>query len=315
MNQPARQVHNADAMKQHPKAAMDIHSELRAPNAQVQLVHYRFDEPPESVVYMDSTIRVELCLTARHRSARACFTERWSADRFERIGEIFVVPPTIDMAARSDEDRPMTSLVCQLELAPVMALFDRLPDLTERFLLLGLDVRDANVRYVLLRLADEARHPGFASQILVESLAAQLGVDLLRYGAALPERITHGGLAPWQLHRIEERLLDLSETPTLHELAELCRLSVRQLTRSFRIARGCSVGAYVADRQITHAKRRLAVDESVASIAATMGFSSSSNFCSAFRRATGLTPGQYRQSLYAHSPLPQLRHQDDLVHT
>ena len=88
-------------MKQHVKAAMDVQSELRAPNAQVQLVHYRFDEPPESVVHMDSTIRVELCLTARHRSARACFTERWSANRFERIGEVFVVPPTIDMAARS----------------------------------------------------------------------------------------------------------------------------------------------------------------------------------------------------------------------
>lgn len=216
-----------------------------------------------------------------------------------------MLPPTIDMAARSDEDRSLSSVICLLRLPPVLALFDRLPDLTERFLLLSLDVRDANVRQVLLRLADELRHPGFASRILTESLAAQLSVDLLRYGAALPERITHGGLAPWQLNRIEERLLEAREAPSLQELAALCRLSVRQLTRSFRAARGCSIGAHVADRQITQAKRRLAADESVAAIAATMGFSSSSNFCSTFRRATGMTPGQYRQSLSSQCVVPR----------
>src|SRR3546814_9199915 len=49
-----------------------------------------------------------------------------------------------------------------------MALFDSLPEFTNRFLMLCLDVRDASVRHLMLRLADEARHPGFASQILVE---------------------------------------------------------------------------------------------------------------------------------------------------
>ncbi len=224
--------------------------------------------------------------------------------RFERIGEVFVLPPTLDMLARSDEVSPLTSLICLLELPPVLALFDRIPDFSERFLLLGLDVRDANVRYSLMRLADEARHPGFASQILVESIAAQLGVDLLRYGAALPERAIQGGLAPWQLRRIEERLAEVRESPGLHELAGLCGISVRQLTRSFRAARGCSVSTYVGDRQIMHAKRLLAAGENVVAIAGKLGFSSSSNFCAAFRRIEGVTPGQYRQSLSARRASP-----------
>jgi AraC family transcriptional regulator len=283
---------------------MDVQAELSAPSAQVRLVQYHFREPPESVVRMEDKIRVELCLSTRHRSARACFSERWSSSRFERIGEVFALPPTIDMTARSDEDRSLSSIICLLELPPVLALFDRLPDLSDRFLLQGLDIRDPNVRHGLLRLADEARHPGFASQIIVESIATQVSVDLLRYGAALPERAAQGGLAPWQLRRIEERLMEMREAPTLHELAALCRLSVRQLTRGFRVARGCSVGTHVADRQITHAKRRLAADESVATIATTFGFSSSSNFCTAFRRATGLTPGQYRQSLRSRCAVP-----------
>ena len=292
------------------RASLDVEAELQAPSAQVQLVEYRFAEPPASVLHIADKIRIELCLNARHRSARASFVDHWTPGHFERIGELFVLPPTLDMAVRADEERPLKSLVCLLEVPPVLALFDRVPDFTDRFLMLGLDVRDANVRYLMLRLADEARHPGFASQILVESIAAQMGVDLLRYGAALPERKVQGGLAPWQLRRIEERLGEVRASPTLHELAALCRISVRQLTRSFRTARGCSVGTYVADRQITHARRLLADDESVATVAARLGFASSSNFCTAFRRATGLTPGQYRQSLssrrhlYVAGPLP-----------
>ncbi|WP_428311826.1 helix-turn-helix transcriptional regulator [Hydrocarboniphaga sp.] len=275
---------------------MLVEAQLSTTSARVQRVRYDFSAPPASVLRIDDSIRVELCLNSRHRSARACFVDHWSSSHYERIGELFVLPPTVDMAACSDEARSLSSLVCQLELPPILALFDRLPDMDTRFLLLGLDVRDANVRHQMLRLADEVMNPGFASKILVESIAAQMGVDLLRYGAALPERPLQGQLAPWQLRRIEERLAEVRESAGLQELAALCGVSVRQLTRSFRAVRGCSVGDYVAERQITHAMRLLAADESVASVASRLGFSSSSNFCSAFRRGAGITPGQYQQS-------------------
>jgi AraC family transcriptional regulator len=85
------------------------------------------------------------------------------------------------------------------------------------------------------------------------------------------------------------------EAPTLAELAALCRLSVRQLTRGFRASRGCSVGEYVAQSQVDHARQLLARDESVKAVAHSLGFSSPSKFSSAFRRATGQTPRQFRQ--------------------
>lgn len=284
-------------MNQAARATMQIEAQIDAPSVQVQLVRYRFGEPPESTLRLEDRIRVELCLNARHRSARACFPDLWRRSRFERIGELFALPPTIDAQVRSDEDRPLSSLLCHLSLPPVLALFDRIPELDERFLTLAIDIRDTNVRSVLLRLLGEVRHPGFASQILVESLAAQLNVDLLRYGAALPERSCSGGLAPWQLRRIEERLREVREAPSLLELATLCRVSTRQLTRAFRIVRGCSVGRYVTQCQIAHAKRLLDAGHNVATVAQTLGFSSSSNFCNAFRRATGTSPGEYRRSL------------------
>ena len=240
---------------------------------------------------------MELCLTPAHRTARACFPAHWSPRRFERIGALFVVPPGQEMLARSDEKSPLSSIVCELEARPLLDLFDTLPQLNDRHLSASLDVRDTQVRNLLLRLAAEARHPGFASEILVESIATQLAVDLFRHGTAISDPAMRGGLASWQLRLIDERIKEVHETPTVRALAALCRLSVRQLTRAFRTSRGCSIGAYVAQTQIEHAKRLLASGESVASIAGMLGFSSSSNFCFAFRRALGVTPGQFRQGL------------------
>jgi AraC family transcriptional regulator len=46
-----------------------------------------------------------------------------------------------------------------------------------------------------------------------------------------------------------------------------------------------------------HAKRLLAGDKSVSAIAFELGFASNSNFCFAFRKATGMSPGSFRQTL------------------
>lgn len=275
---------------------------MRIPSALIQLVHYHFNEACDGVIGGANEFRIELCLNSRHRSARGCFLEVWSPQRYERIGDLFIAPCDISLHAVSDETSPLTSLVCQLNREPMLGLFDELSEpadayLIDHFLVASLDVQDARARNAMLRLAEELRQPGFASEILAESLVMQMMVDLFRFGMAIYERQPQGGLAPWQLRRIEERLSEVSAAPNLSMLADLCRISVRQLTRSFRTSRGCSIGAYVTQRQMEHAKSLLAEDESVATIAAKLGFSSPSNFSVAFRREIGLTPGQFRQRL------------------
>jgi AraC family transcriptional regulator len=98
---------------------------------------------------------------------------------------------------------------------------------------------------------------------------------------------------------IEERLREVRSPPTLTELAELCGLSIRQLTRGFRASRGCSIGDYIARTRMDNAKRLLGQGESIKSIAFSMGFGSPSGFCYAFRRATGSTPRQFRTQVTA----------------
>lgn len=282
------------------KGAMDIQASVVTPTAHVQLVRYSFPEPPDSTLNAKETFRVELCLSARHRSARGCFRDPWGPNRFEHIGDVFIAPPGLEMIARSDEDDTLTSIVCELAREPVLELFEATPELTDAHLAASLDVRDPTVCGLLVRMAEETRRPGLASELLLDLFARQLAIELVRLGGAITERQAHGGLAPWQLRAIDERLKATREAPSLPALADLCRISVRQLTRGFRTSRGCSIGAYVAGSQMGHAKRLLAQDESVSAIAQTLGFSSSSNFCFAFRRSTGLTPGEFRRRLLRH---------------
>ena len=46
---------------------------------------------------------------------------------------------------------------------------------------------------------------------------------------------------------------------------------------------------------VEHAKRMLLSEHSVKSVAYSLGFSSPSSFCFAFRRSTGVTPREFRQ--------------------
>ena len=273
---------------------MTIDAELHVPAAKIQLVRFHIVEPADDVL-RDDAYWLDLCLTPRPRNARACYRDHWAADHFEPIGDVFLVPPGETMRARSDGGRPQVSILCHLLPEPIREWFGGDLRWTEPRLKASLDIGDATIRGLLLRLAQEARHPGFGSTVLVELIAAQMAIELGRYCASITEDPARGGLAAWRLRRIEERLREGQQIATLAELAGLCRLSVRQLTRGFRISRGCSLGQYMAQCRLESAKRLLAADKSVKAIAYSLGFASPSSFSYAFRRAVGETPRQFRQ--------------------
>jgi AraC family transcriptional regulator len=278
---------------------LEVEAELGTASAATRLVRYHFAGPLDVVYRLDGMFRMDLCLTARHRSARASFRDRWSANRFEPIGDIFLVPPGVELLARTDDAGSLPMIVCEFDARYVEELTGDGAGLGDRQLGAALDIRAPAIRSLLLRAARETRHAGFAGDLCVELLARQIAIELVRHFQAADEAPPRCGLAPWQLRRIDERL-ELAHAPTLTELAELCRLSVRQLARSFRASRGRPLGAYVADSQFQHAKQLLAADASVASIARTLGFALSSSFCAAFRRATGMAPDQFRRTLAGH---------------
>jgi AraC family transcriptional regulator len=278
-------------------AVMNIDAEIRVPIAKAQLVRFDMAGPADNILRDDDAYWLDLCLTPRPRNARGCFVDHWNPHRFERIGKVFLVPPREAMHAKSDGHSTQASLLCHLNPGALQQWLDTDLQWTDRRLEANLNIADANIQNLLLRLAAELREPGFAAETMVELIGAQLAIELRRYCGAVSEMPGSGGLAGWRLRLIDERLREVREAPNLSELAALCRLSVRQLTRGFRTSRGCSIGDYVADSRLEHAKRLLEDDLSVKAVAYSLGFASPSSFCFAFRRATTETPRQYRQRM------------------
>jgi len=282
-------------MERPQQTMMTVEAELHVPAATLQVVHYLFVEPVAGDLHEDDDYRLDLCLTPRPRNARACYPDRWAPHRFERLGSVWLLPPGEKLQACSDGGRRQRSLVCHLRSEQMRNWLQGDLEWTDRRLAAVLDIPDANIRGLLLRLAEEVRQPGFASETLVELICAQIAIELGRYCASVNEGPVTGGLAPWRLRLIDERLREVRAAPTLTELAGICNLSVRQLTRGFRTSRGRSIGDHVAHCRLEHAKRLLASDQSVKAISYSLGFSSPSSFSYAFRKLIGETPRQFRQ--------------------
>jgi AraC family transcriptional regulator len=158
-----------------------------------------------------------------------------------------------------------------------------------------LDIPPGHIRALLLHLADELRAPGFASEAMVELVCGQIAIEISRYRQVALHCDRPQGLEPWQLRAVEERLAGDGKTPTLAELAGICSLSVRQLTRGYRLSQGRSIGDAIANMRIAQAKQMLVSGQSLKWIAHALGFASPSGFTYAFHTATGETPRAFQK--------------------
>jgi AraC family transcriptional regulator len=102
------------------------------------------------------------------------------------------------------------------------------------------------------------------------------------------------------LRRIEERVRADGPTPTLSELAALCGMSPRHLRRAYRQQTGRGLSDLVTEVRTSRAADLLASDGvSLKEISHRLGFAHLSGFSTAFRRATGESPGAYRARLWS----------------
>ena len=114
-----------------------------------------------------------------------------------------------------------------------------------------------------------------------------------------PTPVSRGGLAGWQRRVVVEYVEEhLGEQVCLLKLAELARLSVHHFCRAFKRSFGIPAYQYQVLRRMEFAKLRLADRAaSITDIALSLGYAQTSSFSSAFRKATGWTPTDYRREL------------------
>lgn len=275
-------------------ASAAIDYELAVPSLSAQLVRFHMPEPTSTVHPTNDRYQLNMCLTPRPISSVGGYAERWGPHRLERLGDIFLVPPNESLFIRGGSGR-QASLICHLEKEVVHGFVGHVLNWDDQHLVSTLDIGSARIRAILFRVTEEVRHPGLCWDRMLEFLAGELALELARHCLEAIERPVTGGLAGWRLRLIDERLAEDSPPPSLQALADLCAVSVRQLTRGFRVSRACSIGDYIEQRRMESAKRMLMAGDSVKTIAFALGFASPSSFTFAFRRAVGSSPSTFRQ--------------------
>lgn len=282
-----------------PAHSLTVAAEVQLSIAHVFIAELNHEKPEKNHFRRDKVFWIDLCLTPRRPNATARFVDHWSPARFMEMGSLIAIPPRTRLELTSAGGRH-ASLICQMQAAAVEKWLPEDFTWTERRLEASLNIASDTIRPLMLKFNHELRNPSPGSLELCESLASILAIELARYFAAASSTDVKGGLASWRLRLIDDRISDCSlPFPSVNELARLCRLSLRQLSRAFKASRGSSISDFLTQTRIEAAKRKLYSDTCIANISSMLGFSSQSSFTAAFRRATGTTPDQFRKRIRA----------------
>jgi len=151
---------------------------------------------------------------------------------------------------------------------------------------------------ILKALAEELTVPGIHGRLYGESLVLAAVLDLIRHSGA-PRRIApiKGGLAPWQLRRIEAMIKDnLADDIALAQLASAVSLSKSHFARAFRHSAGVPPHQYQLHARVERAKQLLRRgDMPLTEIGFACGFGTQSQFIRAFRSKVGVSPGVWQR--------------------
>jgi len=260
--------------------------------ARAAIVRDHWPESFSAVMQLADAHFIDLCLTPRPSGASGRFADHWARHRYEQFGKVFMIPAGLAITTRSSAGQ-QRSLRVWFDPQGVSEWLEDEQDWSDLRLSATLDIRSPRVRNIVARLASELQSPGLAGEMMADLLTRELAIECARFFREMPERL-HGGLAPWRLRLIDERNAEEGAAPTLDELAKLVGLSVRQLTRAFRVSRGCSIGSHIEQQRIAVACSHLEMGGSIKQVASRLGFASPSGFAQAFRSARGETPRSYR---------------------
>jgi len=225
---------------------------------------------------------------------------------YAEIGRTFILPPDRELLGRGTGGR-IKAARCIFDTTLYRQLLTPAEDLTDAELSRALDIGNVAISALMRRLMQETMHPGFGSQILVDSIASLLLVECARqiFRRPPPDR-------PGERHVMEPRHLRMIEdyldgievgVPQPAELARLCGYSAHYFAKLFRQTTGQSLGRYLIEWRLQRAERLLAETElPLKEIAWRLGFSSAANFSTAFRHETGQTPGLFRKRAHAETP-------------
>jgi AraC family transcriptional regulator len=145
-----------------------------------------------------------------------------------------------------------------------------------------------------MRLYHEARRQDDLSALVIEGLVLEILAE-----ASRSEYCFSDGKPPRWLEQAREIIhAHFSEQLSLSSIAGSVGIHPVHLARSFRQYYNCTVGDYVRRTRIEFTCHRIsASDATLAEISSAAGFFDQSHFAKTFKQLTGMTPGNYRESI------------------
>lgn len=178
-----------------------------------------------------------------------------------------------------------------------------LPAVPARSIRHSCGAQDEVINQIGLSVLSEMMSPTAAGRMLVETssllLAARLAHSHLETELIRPPIGSRHRLDDGRLRRVFAYVEEhLCQGISVADLANVACLSVFHFTRAFAATMGVPPHRYVSQRRLESAKAMIATGRaSLGEIAIDCQFSSQSSFTRAFRRATGMTPAEYRLKL------------------
>jgi len=90
---------------------------------------------------------------------------------------------------------------------------------------------------------------------------------------------------------------------TLNQLADLSGMATRDISRSINLVAGISFNDYINQHRIEQIKHKLQADANtnLTDLAFAAGFSSKATFNQSFKKATGMTPSEFRNKQHVQN--------------
>lgn len=256
-------------------------------------------ENPNRSRLLSNAHRLILTLSPLPFHRTACLAADDNPVHFYEVGDIVFMPAHIPLhGLGSGGSQQVVEL--RVKHGAVANLLRQFEKWDEGHLQKCLDIRSPALRRDMLELVRELQQPHrLASSMLVEGLATSAFVHTARFLTERKDRNT-ALLPAWMLERIKQRIAQEDAPPPLvTELAELCGLSRRHLSRQFRATTGETIQDYLASAKYERAQGLLArTDLPIKMIAHRLGFSSPTSFTSGFARVAGVAPGKFRENIH-----------------
>lgn len=151
-----------------------------------------------------------------------------------------------------------------------------------------------------LRMIEEIRQLGNSpgEQVIAGSIVHRilgcLYCDMQLEIGADTTGLQHIRLVGAILHYVEE---NLAEPLSLQQIAQQYNYSVTYVSKLFKTVTGSSLVSYIIEKRIGRAKQLMFENIEIMQIAERVGYHNYSNFYKAFKKATGISPEEYRRRL------------------